>query len=583
MKPCGASEAGGHLRRSLLTAFGGVILVLGGVETGCSSSTGGTAGHGMDGATRDAADAASWSETGILGDTFPPAPDAPRLMSPLSTATVFSRRPTLRWTNGTSWVGGRGQVCRDRACTRVEFEEVIAEGDRFRPTMRLDPGVHFWRVYGRGRDGQESAQPSYTWQFRVGHVDGPRDTSAGSYGDFNGDGYGDLAVTGEVDRDQRVYIYRGSRDGVEPEPSQILHGSNFFGRDLAAVGDLNGDGYADLAAGGTPYGDGGSVAAMDPGRVYLYFGGQSGLRDVGAVLQGLEAGSAFGSSLSSAGDVNQDGYGDLLVGTVTWFYHDPPSPANVYLYLGSASGPRPQPNLTLEGTGSSSGVHGIADMNGDGYPEILVAPGQITSNPPVESWLLYSGVGIQRNSVSPLRVTVGNGRRSWGGLTFSGNTTPCDIDGNGLGDILITARTSMGSNILAAVSCTSPEFELVVRSWDLPQLMSDGRAIHVSCSGDANGDGRSEIILQGFAGGHRRLVGSLNDSGMFSWSTLGMPQLSMFRHNGDINGDGYSDLIRNGETVGVEILLGGRWGFSHSSYLSHPKVGRDIFGSVTAM
>src|SRR5690606_29381448 len=92
-------------------------------------------------------------------------------------------------------------------------------------------------------------------------------------------------------------------------PYLILTGetiSIFFGSSVSTAGDVNGDGYADVIVGAWGYGN-------NTGRSYIYYGG-SAMDNVADIVISGEEGSHFGSSVSTAGDVNGDGYSDVIVG-----------------------------------------------------------------------------------------------------------------------------------------------------------------------------------------------------------------------------------------------------------------------------
>jgi hypothetical protein len=168
-------------------------------------------------------------------------------------------------------------------------------------------------------------------------------------GDVNGDGYADLAITADTqDLVGRVFIYAGRSNGVRDPPIATLDapmavtGAN-FGRPLA-TGDFDGDGYADLAVSAAQEDIGGLNAV---GRVYLYHGGPDGIPDRSAPWRILEnptglTNSFYGFKLAVA-DLNGDGFDDLAVSAP---YHDS-AKGRVYIYHGASDGLPSAPSTTL--------------------------------------------------------------------------------------------------------------------------------------------------------------------------------------------------------------------------------------------
>ncbi len=82
---------------------------------------------------------------------------------------------------------------------------------------------------------------------------------------------------------------------------------DFFGTSVSAAGDVNNDGFDDVIAGAN-WNDGGGI---DAGRAYIYFGGAEMNNAVDIIFTGEKNYDYFGNSVSSAGDVNNDGFSDL--------------------------------------------------------------------------------------------------------------------------------------------------------------------------------------------------------------------------------------------------------------------------------
>ena len=88
-----------------------------------------------------------------------------------------------------------------------------------------------------------------------------------------------------------------------------MHPGDNFGNSVSDAGDVNGDGFSDAIVGAWATDAGGT----DAGRAYIYFGGSSMNNIADIILTGAASGDNFGNSVSAAGDVNGDGYYDVIV------------------------------------------------------------------------------------------------------------------------------------------------------------------------------------------------------------------------------------------------------------------------------
>ncbi|MBK8553946.1 MAG: FG-GAP repeat protein [Ignavibacteria bacterium] len=141
---------------------------------------------------------------------------------------------------------------------------------------------------------------------------------------------------------------------------------------VSSAGDVNGDGYSDVIV-GAPYFDNGQ---NDEGAAFVYHGSVTGLSTFSNwSAEGNQSLAYFGTSVSTAGDVNGDGYSDVIVGAY-WFDNGHTQEGKAFVYHGSASGLSLTPNWSAEGnqagTYYGNSVSSAGDVNGDGYSDVIV-------------------------------------------------------------------------------------------------------------------------------------------------------------------------------------------------------------------
>jgi hypothetical protein len=223
-------------------------------------------------------------------------------------------------------------------------------------------------------------------------------------GDLDGDGIAELIVGAPIDDAAgrptgRVLVYKGTKQGPAAAPLELatVVPDAQFGYSVAVIGDLNGDGYADLAVGAHWDASDGVRA----GRVYVYFGGRTLHAEPDLVIPSPQVGAWFGTTVLGAGDLNGDGFADLVVSGSEADGFEPGSGA-VWVYFGGRR-PRTTPALFLRGprTGARFGEQlASADLDADGTPDLLVTAPTLARGGD-ESGALYAFAGGPRLSDRP--------------------------------------------------------------------------------------------------------------------------------------------------------------------------------------
>ena len=401
---------------------------------------------------------------------------------------------------------------------------------------------------------------SSSWSGQADYANAEYGVSVASAGDVNGDGFSDIVVGARYHGGQgQAWVHLGSASGVASSAawSQNSGQSNArFGGKVASAGDVNADGYSDLVVAAYGYDNG----QNNEGRVYLFPGSASGLATTATwTAEPNAADAAFGWALSSAGDVDGDGYSDVIVGapdiSVGQFEE-----GKTYLYSGSSSGLETTASWTHEGNSVEANfgnaVNPAGDVNGDGYADVAIGAGKY-SNPETEEGAAYLFLGSATGLSSTHSWFVESNQT---GARY-GNAQPAgDVDGDGFSDLVVTAwrydngQTDEG---MAFLYYGSPAGPSTTASWSAESSQNGALlGISVSSAGDVNGDGFDDVI----AGAHYYDNGESNEGAAFaylgsssglattaSWSAEGDQDDSAFGRwvasAGDVNADGYSDVI----------------------------------------
>ncbi|HBX69320.1 MAG TPA: hypothetical protein DEH25_08030 [Chloroflexi bacterium] len=165
------------------------------------------------------------------------------------------------------------------------------------------------------------------------------------------------------------WTFDGSQDGAE------------FGYAVAAAGDVNGDGFADVIIGAPLYSRQTPEGVDREGAAFVFLGSSSGLGATPDWVMGSSMqGAAFGSSVAAAGDVNGDGFADVIIGApeykVDFGMSGEPKSGAAFVYYGSETGLSLAPDWFVLAEAAEirlgDAVAGAGDVNGDGFDDVIV-------------------------------------------------------------------------------------------------------------------------------------------------------------------------------------------------------------------
>ncbi len=475
----------------------------------------------------------------------------PRPVSPAGGAIVTSRRPTFRVALPSGITGARIEVCADRACTQVATT-LTATGTAVTSSATFTPGVYYWRMAGM-MAGSVVTTFSPVTEFAVAAH--PTATTSATWGpifDADGDRYVDQLVGYSLAN--AVYYRRNLGGAFSTLVTTSLTGSTSFGTAVAAAGDVNGDGYSDLV-----------VGAPSANQAVIHHGSASGpMNSASTSITAPSGVTRFGAAVASAGDVNGDGWSDILVGA--------PGSNRAYLYFGRNNGIDTASAVTLTPTGAPNNfgvsVAGVGDVNADGYSDVAIG----TDGANVV-YLWYGGAsGL---GATPTGLSAPSGANGFGRAVAGAG----DVNGDGYPDVIVGAYNSSTAYIFRGGSLgvgSSPSYTLTGAGAQAG-LAVDG-------AGDVNGDGYGDVLV-GAPGADRTAVyyggasgPSASPSATLTPTYSGYAFGSALAGFGDFNLDGFSDVVVASPGRAVQIYRGASSGLSQQ----YTFTGSTTFGQSVA-
>jgi hypothetical protein len=424
---------------------------------------------------------------------------------------------------------------------------------------------------------------SANWTNESNQTNAQFGVSVSTAGDVNGDGYSDVIIgsfmydNGQTD-EGKAFVYFGSSAGLSANSNWAAESDQAnaqYGCSVATAGDVNGDGFSDVIVGAQSFDNG----QTDEGRAYVYHGFAAGLSATANwTAESNQATAFFGNSVSTAGDMNGDGYSDVIVGA-PYFDNGLTDAGKVYVYFGSASGLSASPDWTTDGSISSMKlgfcVSTAGDVNGDGYCDVILgAP--FLSNGESSEGRVYVFAGSSSGSIFQIWWKESNQANANFGYSVS---TAGDVNGDGFSDVIVGAPNSIYNPTdvgKAFVFCGSASGLSTSANWTFQNDQLDANyGTSVSTAGDVNGDGYSDVIVgapyyklgQYYHGKVYAYYGSASGlSASENWALISDIGSAQFGRSvsdaGDVNGDGFSDVI-----VGAPYYYGGQyyegWAFAY--------------------
>ena len=369
--------------------------------------------------------------------------------------------------------------------------------------------------------------------------------------DINGDGYSDVVVGGTGNA---AYIfYSSGSSGVTSTnlagANATLTGSGGFGWRVA-MGDPNGDGYADVI-----------VGCDTQSKAFIFHSsGTSGISSTNQASANttFTGGTQLGINVSF-GDVNGDGFSDALVGdystSMAYIFHSLGNSGVSNASIGAA-------NTTFTGSNGFGIFVVLGDVNGDGYSDALVGDSGVGS-----SLFIFHSAGI--TGINNVSSGSANTSLTAGSCCFGNAIAIGDTNGDGYQDVIVGKNGDNTAYIFHS-SGTSGIISTNNLGANTTLTGSGGNFGSSVSSSDINGDGFADVIVGEYGNDKAFLFLIGGNSGVASTNDLGANTtfsgsagagFSRSLRFGDVNGDGLPDIIIGADNA-FKVYI-----FQNSGYL----------------
>lgn len=438
------------------------------------------------------------------------------------------------------------------------FSDIVIGAHLYDHGQNNEGAAMVWHGSASGPDtatatALHSAQPESSF----GH-------SVSGAGDIDGDGYDDMIVgaphydNGQPD-EGAAFIFRGTPNGISPIPSNMLEADQAdagFGRSVSAAGDVNGDGFGDIMVGAMHYDN----AENEEGAVFVYLGSPAGISPIPIKLESNKTGAWLGCAVAHAGDLNDDGFSEIVIGAMNYSNGQSEEGA-LYLYPGSPNGPDPAGLRIIESEQEDArlgnAVAPAGDLNGDGRDDIVAGAYSLGD---YDAGAIFIGYG-KAHSLDSLTTDWIKGTQDQAhfGWDVAG---AADVNGDGFHDLVVGAHAYDNGDGAAYIYYGSPAgitFANATHLYAHETGMAAAMGESVAGAGDLDGNGYADVVIgepwfidenssvltglaliyygspAGIASSPQRITGNPNDTyDFFGWSVAAA---------GDLNADGYSDMI----------------------------------------